>query len=457
MFDLISLTSSKKQFKILLIFFVLLFLKFAYAFNPSDGKPAIKKIDIITDRVNESVIRNKLSFKEGDILDMNSIEKSKHSLYSLGLLKSLKITQEWDENLQGVKVTVEARDGWFVLPWAFGGSKAKTKYVGGMLMEQNIFKHAERMMFFCVYGDNISMNMINFSLADINFKASAARRSYTDYLYSDGAYNSENEPDKMSKYGEPVNFYAKEMNSFTLNTGKSVSEKIKASITASFIGIKYDNPYVSNPADTGKIHSLQVSLNYGINNFSKEFMNDFGRMFGLGMADLDDKLKSVRDRKTEAGIGAAYETAGNFFGSDYEFNKASLFAGLAEIFSNESKLSLGIKAGYGFNLPFSQMFAANRKDGMLGVYSREFRGDKMALANLSYKYSFFKNRKGFLMSEIFAESAAVWLENVSKAKNGAGFNLFYRFWRFPIPLGCGYTYNFEDNDWQASFSIGGMF
>jgi len=42
-------------------------------------------------------------------------------------------------------------------------------------------------------------------------------------------------------------------------------------------------------------------------------------------------------------------------------------------------------------------------------------------------------------------------------KQGVCFNVVYRFWRFPLPMGGGLTYSLDDDNWQVSFAIGGMF
>ena len=82
----------------------------------------IRKIEIKGNRVRESVIRKELTFTEGDRISEAAIEKSKENLYKLGLFKTLEIEQVWDETLDGVKVTVNANDGWYLLPWPMFGS-----------------------------------------------------------------------------------------------------------------------------------------------------------------------------------------------------------------------------------------------------------------------------------------------------------------------------------------------
>ena len=43
------------------------------------------------------------------------------------------------------------------------------------------------------------------------------------------------------------------------------------------------------------------------------------------------------------------------------------------------------------------------------------------------------------------------------AKTGAGASFWYKFWRFPLPLGFSSTYSFDDHDPQVSAALGGRF
>lgn len=53
----------------------------------SSDENVITKIEIRGNRINESIIRKNLAFREGDTVDKVKIEKSKGNLYSLGIFK----------------------------------------------------------------------------------------------------------------------------------------------------------------------------------------------------------------------------------------------------------------------------------------------------------------------------------------------------------------------------------
>ncbi|MFH1368963.1 MAG: POTRA domain-containing protein [Elusimicrobiota bacterium] len=420
----------------------------------------IKNIEITGNRVNESVIRSRLAFKEGDILDEAKIEQSKSNLYSLGLFKSLEISSKTVDSSGGISVTVDARDGWFVLPWPFFGSRGGTRYAGGMIIEQNFFKKAERIFFFGSYQDNSSLNTVSLMLPDFTIGVMVDKRSQTEYRYSDGAFNSSllswDDMSKFAKYGKISDSYEKESDSFRFSAGKPVNKNLSVSLAVFSGNIIYRNP-ASAPGDEGRINAVQVSGSYGKMESRADMLSGFGRIFGLGMADLNDKLKPLAESKTYYGFQASLENSNKGIGSDFEYNKASLSASRTTVFRDRSQLSLSAKTGFGSGVPFSQLFATSRREGLKGTYAREFRGDAIAAANASYRHSFSRNSIGQLNGEIFAEYAAVYLNGTQKEKEGAGLNLVYQFWRFPLPIGFGYTYCFDDYDWQASVGVGGFF
>lgn len=420
----------------------------------------ISKIIITGNRVNESVIRNRLAFKEGDVFDESKAEQSKSNLYSLGLFKSLDISSKTDEAAGGVTVTVDARDGWFVLPWPFFGSRGGTRYAGGMLIEQNYFKNAERILIFGNYQEDASFNSVSFMFPEFNFSAVVDRRSFTEYRYADGAYNSGlivwDDISEILKYGPVSDSYDKELDSLRFNAGKSFGKDFSLSAGIFTGNVNYSNS-ISAPEDKGRINAVHVSAVLGKMGSRADMLSGFGRMFGLGMADLNDKLKPYDGFRTDYGFQASLESANKGIGSDLAYNKAALSANRITVFRGRNQFAVHAKTGFGSSVPSSQLFATNRREGMKGTYAREFRGDAIAIMNTAYRHSFSRNSSGQLNGEIYAEYAAAFLNGCRKEKEGAGINLAYQFWRFPLPLGFGYTYSFDDSDWQVSAAVGGMF
>ena len=178
-----------KQSVLLVLF--LLFVAFSAGAEtepPSGG--IIRKIEIKGNRVRESVIRKELTFTEGDRISEEAIEKSKENLYKLGLFKTLEIEQVWDETLDGVKVTVNANDGWHVLPWPMLGSRGGNTFAALMVTEKNLLKWGEGITLWGM-SDQESWSAIgSVYLPNIYMIGGIMQTDRTEYLYADGAYNT---------------------------------------------------------------------------------------------------------------------------------------------------------------------------------------------------------------------------------------------------------------------------
>jgi outer membrane protein assembly factor BamA len=322
-----------------------------------------------------------------------------------------------------------------------------------MLLEQNFFKRAERVLLFGNYSDIQQTNSASIIFPGFSLSATADRLSYTEYLFADGAYSAKDfdgkELSKLAGYGPIADSYQKDISGMRINAGKAFGDSIRGTVGFNSYDIKYSNGLNALPADAGRINSVQASVSFGKFESRLDMLYNFGRIFGLGMADLEDRLKPLICVKTDYGFQLAAEDGGSY-------TKFTASADRLTTFCDKGRLSLFVKGGAGTGIPDSQLFATNRRDGMLGTYAREFRGDRIAVSNIDYRHPFIKDKTGQLIGEAFAEFASAY-GNQWNSKEGAGINLTYQFWRFPLPLGFGYTYSFDDNDWQVSASIGGAF
>lgn len=431
--------------------------------NIPQNKAKIIKIDIVGNRVRESIIHKQLTFKEGDFFSQEKIAESKKNLYRLGIFKSLTIEKEWNKLLNEVKITINARDGWYIFPWPLAGNRGGESYAGLLLMEQNLFKSAEGMMFFGTYKKEELSGIGSIFLPGFYILGGIYNRSLIEYQYQDGGFNSkafwgrkgEEEPEE---FGEIINSYEKEVDMSNINFGLSLSRKLRGSIGLKSNDIKYDDALVSLPEDTGKINSMILTIRLGKGSRSSGgFLGGFGRIFGMGMAGIKDSLKPLPRRKTTRGGNISLEKGDKLLDSDFEFSKVTLGINQSTTFRKRSRLSLSLKSSLGLDLPPSQLFATNSRGGLKGVYVREYRGDKIVGTNINFFYPFFRNMTSSLSGDLFLDYAICWKNRSQWEKRGVGFNFAYRFWRFPLPFGFGYTYSIDDKNWQTSFAVGGMF
>jgi len=420
----------------------------------------VSSITVTDNRVHESIVRNKLAFKAGDMLDDEKLALSRGNLYAMGLFKTLEIQQNPDG--QGsVAVTVKAKDGWFALPWIMAGSRGGERYTGVMLMEQNLFRGAERLAYFGMFQNSDSLNGFSLMFPDFALNASIGQRDYTDYRYQNGEYTSGilvgRELSKLQDFGAISDSYNLDSQSTRLSVNLPVERGLRVSAGVNLSRADYSPITGSAPGDSGAFNALQAGINYGRNDSARDLSGAFGRIFGMGMADLEENFKPLSCSKAEWGFSASIESALKELESEHDYVKTVVSATRETKFCDYSRLLFCARVGLGSTLPFSQLFATNRAAGMMGVYAREFRGDDIGVASADYRYPLVRNRRGVLNADIFTEAAVVTAGAANYGKQGAGCNLSWQFWRFPLPLGIGYTYCIDDQNWQASFSIGGMF
>ncbi len=186
---------------------------------------------------------------------------------------------------------------------------------------------------------------------------------------------------------------------------------------------------------------------------------DFGAIFGFGMADLTERIKPLDRNQTQANAEFSVSESDRSLGSDLSFTKLVLGLQSSVSFKHRQKISLRARGSAGLreNLPLSQKITSNRDLGLRGNYAREYRGDRGLASSLSFSYPFRRTRRGSWTGEIFSDAASVWDSGRSFNKNGIGLSFGYQFWRFPLPLGLTYSYSLDDKDGQVNFSFGGRF
>ena len=175
------------------------------------------------------------------------------------------------------------------------------------------------------------------------------------------------------------------------------------------------------------------------------------------MAGVKDSLKPLAAVETTPALHGTLERGETWLGSDEEYTKGLLGYDQVTLFRDYSRLTIALKSGAGEDLPASEKLSTGQRGLLTGVYAREYRGDRIASGSMIFTRPFFRNRIGVLNAEAFGDYAVCRQDEEQWEKEGLGFNLAYRFWRFPLPIGGGATYSLDDKDWQFSIAVGGMF
>ncbi len=425
----------------------------------------VRRIDIETTRVRESVVRRELTFGEGDRLSDDDIQKSRRNLHRLNLFKTLSIESVADPDTGEIDVSISGEDGWFMLPWPMAGSRGGTRYAMLALMELNYFRRAEGMALMGMIRDDELSGLFAFSVPDYSVMIGSFAASLREYAYRDGGFNVkdfENATDgeDAGDFGEIVNSYERETRHDNIQVVFPAGPDWRLVLGGSLVEISYDDAVQPELVEDEKSRILSVSLQYGKGDDTSPgpaMIGMFGRIFGLGMAAVEDELQPTRQTETHWGGRMSLDYAPEWLGSDREYVKLGGRLDRRTIFRDRSRLSLFTHCTWTSAAPDGQLPSTNRGHGLRGVYAREYRGDTLVSAGISYQRPFWTTRIGSLSANIFSEYAAAWFDGGYGAKEGVGLSLAYRFWRFPLPLGMGYTYSLDDRNGQYSFAMGGMF
>lgn len=435
---------------------IFLFSSSSMAETESIQGGVVRKIEIQGNRVRESVIRKELTFTEGDRISETAIRESKENLYKLGLFKSLEIETERDETLDGLKVTIKANDGWYMLPLPILGIRGGDTYAALMVTEKNLFKWGEGITLWGSYYQDGWSGMGSVYLPKIYFLGGVIRSDRTEYLYKDGAYNSKTfdndwEKEKPGDFGEIADSYRKTVDQIYLGIGTPPLRDWRLSLLFNSSEVSYGTRLSPPENDKGRQNSVAITVGYGkpvrMMGGYVSGMGGFGRIFGLGMAGVEESLKPLPEPERTWSFWLTVERGDELIGSATNFTKLKAQTKHSTLFRNRSYLEVAVNGGYGFDLPESQWFATNWINGLKGIYAREYRGEKIALATAEYDYPLFKNSVGGLIGKGYLDYAHIWQKDQHWERQGAGLELAYRFWRFPLPLRIGGTYSFDDRNW----------
>ena len=177
----------------------------------------------------------------------------------------------------------------------------------------------------------------------------------------------------------------------------------------------------------------------------------------MGMAGVEESLKPLPNPETTWGVLVTVERGDELVGSDVNFTKVSGLLKHTTLFRNRSYFEASMSGGVGYDLPESRRFVTNRLNGLKGFYAREYRGESIAVATAEYSHPLFRNRVGGLIGRTYLDLAVCWQDDKQFERQGVGLEVAYKFWRFPLPLGMGVTYSFDDRNLQYTLAMGGMF
>ncbi|MGA2090245.1 MAG: POTRA domain-containing protein [Endomicrobiales bacterium] len=428
----------------------------------SMAQPTIGSITISGNRARESLIRANLGFKEGDKWNPSLIERAKRNLFRLKIFKVLDITTEPTVSSDTIKVNITAVDGWFLLPIPMATVQAGEERLGLLLTEQNFFRDAEHLSLFSSFGESGTNSVCSFSTKDFFLTFGERDTSITEYAYSDGGFSDKIFSKNLSKeqpgdLGTVVADYTRDIAEPQIIVGMSIADGIKASAGIKSTHVSYEQGSLGVvPSDSG----LMNAVTFNINSVELDTIKDsdgLGRMFGLGMAEVKHVIDTGKRDPSLWLWNIGIENSGRMVSSDFPYTKTNISLARKTVFSWRNALTVSTRFISGTSLPLSEMPATNQQDGLRGYYAREFRGDSVVNSYISYTHPLHMTMTGYFNIETFYDWGVSFTDVTRHDRTGAGMNVSYRFWRFPLPLGLGVAYSFEDKNWQPAFTVGGRF
>jgi len=428
---------------------------------PAEGE-IIRSLAIKTKRVTAASVQEQIPLKEGGRWTADAQRQTLDIMHSMKIFRNVNITAKHDEKLGGAVVDIDADDGWFALPLPFISGGSGRREAGVTLMESNGMRDGESIYGAFISGQNGQAAGMGMSWGKWSLSLQGSHLQYDETSYADGAYMSgklAGSPSNLPDYASPVTaLYKNEQDSVALRTAYRPDAHISYEAGFESLAQGYKAETGSTPSDGGRQNVISVQARYhseaqsGVSRASS-----FGVLFGLGLSDRDEKLQPLPQTRYEWEADCGFSGGGGFDGSDYDFSTISAGLRFTAETTKRNMAALSVRTAKGFDLPFAQLIATGRELGMQGNYARDFRGDTGTGASLSYTYYLRRSRLGMLALAPFAEYAQVWDSSIPYGRAGAGLNFYYRFWRFPLPLGIGWTRSFNDNSDTISMSAGFAF
>lgn len=427
-----------------------------FEFCSSFNGRAVTQVNVTTARIKPSLVKDKFLLKEGEIFNFEDYDHARKALHDMRIFKTIDFNLTPDGET-GVKIDIDAHDGHFVFPLVLAAGGGGSTTVAVMLMEANLFKRGELASIFGAFNSDGFMAAGGAGFNDWGFNTAFADFDYTEEQYADGSFNNSglfsSGSDDVKE--DPVNSYRAQSDMWAVGASKSFHERVALSLGFSSSDVKYSGDFA--PADSGMYNKFSAGIKFYRNmKPSKGAAAAFGSIFGLGNSDTGDKISKLPHIRPGYFLGADYEWGGSYTGSDFDISKASLTARGSLELKTRHVFQVYLQAAQTFEGGFFENIKTNDIINK-GKYSRNFRGEKGFGGGASVTLLILNNKLGALALEPFAETSRLETDGHSYDLSGAGAGVYYKFRRFPFPLGLNYTRNITQKENTVSFMFGGGF
>ncbi len=408
----------------------------------------INEIEVSSNRIKPEVLKNYFPLKQGDSFSQEKYLHAQNELHDLRIAKNLDFTLIPKQNNK-LDISIKADDGYYVFPLFFitGGSNSAA---GLALATGNLFKRGETLMFFGGAGQNGEMASIMLKEGKNIYNAFFSNMNFDQRFYKGGWINNTsvfNTGDDEKDFKNPLSTFYTKKDVFNFTYAR------KAGYFLFSLTPQYEYILYSADLPSGNYNNITFAVKFSKNIRSGANM---GALFGYGLTDKEQSLKDLSAPILGYGAQVAYQNGGKWSGADFNISKLSLHLQSITELKTRHLFNVQLKAQDSFSTPFAQQVRSDDLLSAQGRYSRILYGQRGAGISTSFTYYLIRNNTGLLSLQPFYELAYLYNKGY-KHHSGTGASLFYKFWRFPFPVGINYTYNLSDYSNQVSFVLGGSF
>ena len=321
------------------------------------------------EKTRDYVIRRELDIEAGDAFDINEVREDLREIYNLGFFNDVRPKiQRTEDGSNGVDLLIdvdEKKTGQLQLGAGYSSKDGWLGYIEAK--EKNLFGRAQQLGFKWEFGE-----VNNYELSFYDPWAFGEEFSFGADLY-----NRTNKNNTDSDKGD----YTEVQSGGSVKVGKPLAEDIKGSLK-----FKYEN-----------------TLTDWAKEEYEDQRGDTRSLIGSVVRDTtDNPMNPTRGARDMASI----EYAGELLGGDYDFSKYNLemrryFQG----FKDDHTWALRVKGGVSSssNLPSHEEYRLGGSNTLRG-FKKTMSGDKMALANVEYRFPIVKQLQG----TVFMDAGQVW-------------------------------------------------
>ena len=398
-------------------------------------------------KTRDKVILRELRFKKGDVFNREVASRSIQRVYNTGYFEDVNVRLlPGQKNAQDVIVeidVVEQKTGTVTIGAGYSDSDGLVGILG--LSETNLRGTGDKVSIQWEFGGETNSNK--------NYIFSYTHPWLNDHGDSIGfsLFDRENDYNDYDENGDEKADYDRQTRGFNITYGRVRSEYVSDFVTLETKETKYKdwNSGLNYP-ELSKDHKHPEYHDYMDDNF--------GRTNSLRWSHVFDNRDNVFDPTRGKRLSFTGVWAGNGLGGDFDYfkfiveNRLYYKVGHAHVIA--VRLMGGIADG---DMPYNDLFTLGGADNLRGYEDDEFRGDKMYLGTIEYRYPIAKKVQGVF----FVDAGNAWGgtdkvpwyhdKDELHVAGGLGF-------RVTTPIGpIRLDYGVGDEGGKFHFSFGGKF